>query len=569
MGKLFRPGARSRDRRSPANAGIAALALLSGALVLGLLAWETARERIERIEREKEALARMAQVVASETEGLFSRIRLFFASADLWLATNPSVDPRTDPAFARLVDTFRSVGKERIDIRLVSETGGLYYIPSASSLPLADLGDRDYFIAQASPATRGFFVGIPILGRVSKTWTIPVSCPLKSRNAGVSVIFAAIEIPIIEEFYDAIRPKPNGAVTLIRGDGIILARSPFDETVLGKPIVPNLAAWRKSIAATPASASVIRTASTDNRLRILAYDALDSPGFVISITSRLSEVLAVWESGLWWRGLMALIMLAAIATISAGLRRALGRLELAQSELKAKLELLRKSDATKDKLFSLVAHDLRGPIGGMSNLLETLATDRGDMKPETIDEFIAALRLTSWNTYHLLENLLSWSRSARGEMPFSPERLIVSPLIEGSEQLFALSIAQKGLTIKAEVEEGLVARADPELAKVIFRNLISNAVKFTPRGGTILVAARREGGGIRVIVRDEGIGMDGEQLGALFDLGATRSRSGTANERGSGLGLVLCKEMLELHGGSIKVESEVGKGSSFSIYLPD
>lgn len=549
--------------------GVGALAVLSSVLILGLIVWQASRERAERIEREKDALARMAQVVASETEDMLSRINLFFATADIWLSANPGAEARKDPTFALLVDSFRASGKGRIDIRLVSESGGLFFIPSASSVPLADVSDRDYFTMKDSAAERGFFVGEPIKGRVTHIWTIPVSHALSTHNAGISIIWAAIEMPVLEELYDAVRPKPNGSVSLIRNDGVLLARAPFDASIIGASITANTPAWIKMIQDEPTGIWVLRTVRTDNKERILAYYSLPAYGLVVSVSSRLDDVLAVWMSGLWWRALIAVIMLVAVGTISARLLTALSRLEAAQGDLRDNLERLRKSDATKDKLFSLIAHDLRGPIGGMSNLLETLATDRGDMRSETLDEFIAALRLTSWNTYQLLENLLSWSRSERGEMPFHPERMLLLPLVEDSKQVFATSIVDKGLRIDVDVALGLEIRVDPELAKVIFRNLISNAIKFTRKGGTIHIEARPAQGGSLVVVRDEGIGMDEAELGTLFDFRSTKTRSGTENERGSGLGLVLCKEIMGMHGGRIEVTSEIEKGSSFSAFFPD
>jgi len=233
------------------------------------------------------------------------------------------------------------------------------------------------------------------------------------------------------------------------------------------------------------------------------------------------------------------------------------------------MERLRRSDATKDKLFSVIAHDLRGPIGGIANLLDTLSTDFPEMDSVQVGEFIETLRAASWNTYRLLENLLAWSSSQRGETPFRQESLRLLPLVEECRSIFDLNAGEKGIRIGTSIEDGLEARADPEQLKTLLRNLISNAVKFTSRGGAVSISARREEGGILIEVRDDGIGMDRAQLGALFDFGAAPSRSGTANERGTGLGLALCKEIVDLHGGRIEVASESGKGSAFSVFLPD
>lgn len=528
------------------------------------------------MKREKSSLSRLSQIVATETQAMFNRIRLLFDAADLWFDENPGADPRREPGFARLIEAFGGTGEHRrtegrIDVYLISKQGGLFLVPSSSGEPYVDVRDRAYFKVQTAPATRGFYIGEPILSRVTGQWALPVSYPIPSGNAHIALIAASIELPDLEKLYDSIRPKPNGSIALFRSrDGILLARSPFIEGAVGKALPGiSLESWRDSMAAEASGSGIAISPLEGKGRRIFAYSSIPSLDLVLSITSSVDDVLAPWKRGTIWRLAIASTMIAALCIASFRLFVALGKLGAAQFELRENLERLRRSDATKDKLFSVIAHDLRGPIGGMCNLLETMTSDRGDMPAETLDEFIGALRLTSWNTYQLLENLLAWSRNKRGEMPFHPERVLLQPMIEESAQVFALSVADKRLSLETQIEPGLEARADPELFKVVLRNLISNAVKFTRQGGKILVSASREAQGARVTVRDEGIGMDQEQLGALFDLEATRSRSGTANEHGSGLGLVLSKEILDLHGGIIEVDSEAGAGSSFSVFLPD
>jgi signal transduction histidine kinase len=548
--------------------GVLALALLSCALILGLVVWQSLRERSERIEREEEALARMAEIVATDTANMFARIRFFFDTADYWLIRKPEADPRFDPDFRKLVDSFRASMKGRVDIRLVSKTGGLFYIPSKSKEALIQVADRDYFKAQNSPSTRGFHIGDPVLSRVTGNWGLPISYPLTQRNGGMAVIFATVEMPVLDELYDKIRPKPNGSISLIRGDGIILARTPFRDNLIGTAIAADTRAWRSRVGADGQGIWTIR-AVTDDEDRIIAVRSISDPDLVVSVSARQGDVLTSWSADLWWRAIITALMLVAIAAIASRLLLVLRRLGDAQAELANNMERLRRSDATKDKLFSVIAHDLRGPIGGMTSLLETLSTDRRDLSDEEVGEFIDALGAASRNTSQLLENLLAWSQSQRGDLPFRPERILVYPIIEECESVFALSASEKEIAVELSIENGLEARADPEQLKTLVRNLISNAVKFSARGGRIFVEASKADGGARIEVRDEGIGMDEAQVKALYDFGAARSRRGTANERGSGLGLMLCKEIVEGHGGRIDVASEAGKGSRFSVFLPD
>jgi signal transduction histidine kinase len=191
------------------------------------------------------------------------------------------------------------------------------------------------------------------------------------------------------------------------------------------------------------------------------------------------------------------------------------------------------------------------------------------LSDEEVGEFIDALGAASRNTSQLLENLLDWSRSQRGDLPFAPERVLVYPIVEECAEVFGLSALEKGIAVELSIENGLEARSDPEQLKTLVRNLMSNAVKFSSRGGRVLIKASRAGDGARIEVRDEGIGMEKAQVEALYDFGSMRSRPGTANERGSGLGFMLCKEIVDNHGGRIDVASEVGKGSTFTVFLPD
>lgn len=557
----------TEDGRSLRSA-VLALAIVSAILIIGIFDIQIFRARAERIEHEKDMLARMAQIVEADASNTFNRLRFFFQAADRWLAGHPGSDPRFDPDFEALVDDFRASTNRRVDIRLVSETGGLFYIPSKGREPLADVRDRGYYKSQSDPATRGFFIGDPVKSRVTGLWGIPVSYPLSRPRSGISIIFAAIEDPKLQALYEAIRPKPGGSVSLIREDGTILARAPFDEDLMGKPISSDLAAWRRLMAAVPAGVGQAKAAATDNQLRLIAYNAVPRSGFVVSVSAKMDDVLAGWRKEVLWQSAVLVLVLGLMGYLFMRLLKALEGLDAAHAELRENLALLERSDAAKDKLFSVIAHDLRGPIGGMASLLESMALDRESISDEEMEEFISALRSTSWNTSQLLENLLAWSRSQRSELAFRPERLGLADVARECAEVFALSASGKGVTIGIEIGEGLEVLADPDQLRMLLRNLLSNAIKFTPEGKGVVLRASRAEGGILIEVFDEGIGMDSGQLAELFDLGATRTRSGTANERGSGLGLVLCKSIVDQHGGRIEVASEVGKGTVFSVLLP-
>ncbi len=225
-------------------------------------------------------------------------------------------------------------------------------------------------------------------------------------------------------------------------------------------------------------------------------------------------------------------------------------------------------NSEKDRFFSIIAHDLRGPFNGFLGLTQTMEEELPSMNREEIHNVAILLRQSATNLFSLLENLLTWSRLQRGLTSFSPSTFLLKPQFELSLQSI-LDIAQKKeIRITHEIPGDLVVFADVNMLESIFRNLISNAVKFTPPGGQVSITARpADGNSVEISIRDTGIGMSAGLIQHLFKLDGQANRKGTGNEPSSGLGLIICKEFVEKHGGKIWAESEEKKGSIFSFSL--
>lgn len=545
---------------------------LACALVLGFTAYNVASSRSRLLATERESLLRFAETVAAQTEGLFGNLEFFLHSMDLWLASHPGTDPRFDRDFVAFVDAFRDSQRGMIDIRLVSKEGGLFYIPSKDQKPLVDVGDRAYFRAQLDPATRGFYVAEPVLSRVTGLWGIPISYPLASGNAGMTLAFAAIELPDLDALYETIRPKPNGAVTLFRGDGLILARTPFSAKAIGAPF-GSPEGWSKLVARGSPGAEFTRMPDIEGRVRLAAYRSLPRLGLVVSVSSLERDILAPWQARLPFDLGFCAATLAILAALAARLLGYLDELAATRRELSENLARLEASRATRDKLFSIISHDLRGPLGGMRNFLEGLVADRESLGATELAESLGVLSATATGTTELLEDLLEWARSQQGEIRFDPVHLPLAPLAAEVASILESAAVAKELRIALELEEGLKVFADPDMLRTLLRNLLGNAVKYSQKGGTVRLAAARaeEAGrrGVRVGVSDEGIGMEEELLAKVFDAVSLRSRPGTAGERGSGLGLAICKDFAERHGGTLRARSEPGRGSTFELFLPE
>jgi two-component system, sensor histidine kinase and response regulator len=237
-------------------------------------------------------------------------------------------------------------------------------------------------------------------------------------------------------------------------------------------------------------------------------------------------------------------------------------------KLRAVEQELREANAAKDRFFSIIAHDLRSPFTALVGVSQYLKDDIDALDPETAKEMISGIHTASKNAFSLLENLLHWARIQTGTTQLNPEELKLSDIINDNLQLLNVNISEKELQIKSQVPEDLKSYIDPQALNTVVRNLISNAIKFTPRGGEIRISAEPGGDEVVLNVSDTGVGMNQESIDALFHIDSRRSRKGTDQESGTGLGLILSKEFLDRSGGRITIESTPKKGSTFAIHIP-
>lgn len=238
------------------------------------------------------------------------------------------------------------------------------------------------------------------------------------------------------------------------------------------------------------------------------------------------------------------------------------------SKLKQIEKELHKTLVTKDKFFSIIAHDLKNPFNTLMGLAQLLHHGYDRMDPEKVKHFHRNLYEISKNGYGLLVNLLEWARSQMGKIKFNPEHQNLYALTEETFSLYNTKSVQKEIALNNNLSEDSYAVADKNMLKTIFRNIISNALKFTDRGGAIEISEEIVDAYTQITIKDTGVGIAPDDIKKLFKLDESHSTEGTEEEIGTGLGLILCKEFVENHGGKIWVESKVGKGSSFIFTLP-
>jgi PAS domain S-box-containing protein len=229
---------------------------------------------------------------------------------------------------------------------------------------------------------------------------------------------------------------------------------------------------------------------------------------------------------------------------------------------------LKELNAQKDRLFSIISHDLRSPFTGLLGYSEMLVDDFDEMERDEIKTHIAAIKEISENIFVHLSNLLEWSRLQRGKIKINPEKLTLNTIIKDIVELMMPNAGKKEISLITEVDENIFVNADQSMLNSILQNLISNAIKFTYEKGTIRIRANIKNDFVEIIVADSGIGMTDEEINKVFKIDASYTTKGTAGEIGTGLGLVICKEMVEKQGGKINIESEKDKGSQFKFTLP-
>lgn len=241
------------------------------------------------------------------------------------------------------------------------------------------------------------------------------------------------------------------------------------------------------------------------------------------------------------------------------------QIESQKQEIEVKNTELSELNATKDRFFSIIGHDLRNPFNAITGLTDLLLMGMFDEDPEKGRKSLENIRGASQQAHELLENLLLWARSHTGTIAFQPEPLDLKAMVEENIRLVEVIAARKNITITTRFNHCHPVNGDRNMIHTVLRNLITNALKFTPHGGEVTISMMHENHSCILTIRDTGVGIPEGRLKELFDIGTIHKTKGTDQEPGTGLGLILCKEFVEKHSGRLEVESEPGRGSTFRV----
>ena len=239
-----------------------------------------------------------------------------------------------------------------------------------------------------------------------------------------------------------------------------------------------------------------------------------------------------------------------------------------ENSLKESSEELKLLNNTKDKFFSIIAHDLRSPFQSLLSSSELMAKEIETLTQEEIVLFSKELNVSLKNLFELLENLLNWSMMQRDMIEYVPENINLLEIVTNIVEIANQNATEKSISISNNVKKGITVQADKNMLNSIIQNLLMNAIKFTLKAGQIIVSSSEKKDFVEVSIKDNGIGIEPGKISKLFDFHALNTTLGTNGERGTGLGLPLCKEYIERNHGKIWIESELEKGSKFSFILP-
>jgi signal transduction histidine kinase/ligand-binding sensor domain-containing protein len=266
--------------------------------------------------------------------------------------------------------------------------------------------------------------------------------------------------------------------------------------------------------------------------------------------------------------LLFIIVKDRIAANAAEQRRLHELLKARTSEIEKSHEELENLNRKKDLIFSILSHDLRSPLTTLKGFLGMLIDNSDALSKEDLTKYAVTIRNSVTNSLDLIDNTLYWSLSQTGSIQCNPVKVTLAPVFDKIKGLYHLTAEKKHIKFHIEEVNGLAVLADENMLYVLLRNLVSNAMKFTPEGKNISLNVSQNKQLVEIKVKDEGIGMTEEEISKIFMLDNPQMKRGTSSEKGTGLGLLLCKKFIEANNGKLKIQSKEGIGSEFIVVLP-
>lgn len=561
---------RSRPSRRLGLAGLVLIVIT--VIAAGLTIWDRREEAIASYQRE---MKNLGVVLAEETARSMQAVDLVLQETR---AKVLSTGIENSQQFERLIGTEKFhrflAGRaanlpQSGGIGLIGPDGGFVAGSRVWPTPALNFADRDYYQYFRERDDPGVFISAPVRARVTGAWSFVLARRISGpQGEFFGLVLGVIDIMHFEEFFRSIILQPGGSVTVFRRDGTMLARYPHLERIIGEKLPPQapfypLAAEGGGTGRTPGY--------VDGTARVVSVHPLRDFPLVVSLTVSEEAALADWRRQSLFVAVAAFGAVLGFAILFDALAAQSRKLERQTSELSAATDAAEAANQAKSQFLANVSHELRTPLNAILGFSEMLELGiAGPLQPRQA-EYIGLIRQSGDHLHEVINDILDLAKVDAGKLDLHEEEgLDPRHMVDACIAIMKERARLGTVRLSATTEDRLpLLVADATRLKQILLNLLSNAVKFTEPGGSIVVAVRRAGdGGVAFEVRDTGVGMTADEIEiALECFGQVDAGLGRRHE-GTGLGLPLARRLAELHGGSLCVDSEKGRGTTVTVTLP-
>jgi diguanylate cyclase (GGDEF)-like protein len=323
---------KSADSGTRAVRFVVVATVLFLAVLWSFVSYWAVSSRQERVASTEQVLTRLNHAVEEQTRRLFMMVEIFLGTADQWVLEHPGVDPRSDRRFLRLVENFRARTGGAIDIHLADEQGVILALSSGGNAPQTKIGDADYFRAAMAGESTRLHIGAPILGGVNRVWQVPVAHRLAQGGKGAVALVASIELSSLLGLYEEERVRPNGAIVLLRRDGVLLARAPHDERLVGKSLVGGQL-YREFLPRREHGFARLDRTATDAMEKYTSYSVMSDFPLLTVVSASVDDTLAPWQRQTQIICLLALVISLVSVGVAVRLARVLTELSVRTAEL--------------------------------------------------------------------------------------------------------------------------------------------------------------------------------------------------------------------------------------------